>query len=59
MDSIAAIPNARNIPSLVCYELFNEASLPANVCKDLKWFVMILIKFAHLQSFSQVQKKLI
>ncbi len=28
VGSIPAIPNARNVPSLLCRERFNEASLP-------------------------------
>jgi hypothetical protein len=31
VGSIPAIPNARYVPSLLCHELFNEASLPAYV----------------------------
>ncbi len=29
MGSIPAIPDARNLPLLLCHEWFNEASLPA------------------------------
>ena len=32
MSSIPAIPNARYVPSLLCRELFNEASLLVNGC---------------------------
>jgi hypothetical protein len=30
MDSIFTITNARNIPSLLCHERFNEISLPTD-----------------------------
>ncbi len=33
VDSIPAIPNAQYVPSLLCHERFNEASLPARPTK--------------------------